>query len=228
MPGLFQHCIELSRPVLRLIPLSFKTAIKKAIRYNINTQDYWNTIWEREGTDTWRDYVNKYPFIISQIPDEGRLIDIGCGVGKLLSKLREQKPKLELTGLDISAVAIELLEKQGFKGVVGSFPDLPLATSAYDIVLATEVLEHLSDPAEAVTEILRLMPSGGCAVLTVPDDCLGPEDEVQHLWKFNRETYTALLSPYFGEIEMTSIPDLNHQFLVAVCRKPNKALARGA
>ena len=226
MPGLLQQCIELSRPVLRLIPLPLKIAIKKAIRYNINTQNYWDAIWEEEGEDTWRDYTNKYPFIIQQIPDTGRLIDIGCGVGKLLQKLRDAKPALKLTGTDISPVAVELLQKQGFEGLVAAFPEIPLPDSAFDIVLATEVLEHLSKPEEAVAEVVRLMTPEGCAVLTVPDDCLGPEDEVQHLWKFNRDSYQALLAPYFNEITMTSIPDLDHKFLVAVCHKPNKSKSK--
>jgi 2-polyprenyl-3-methyl-5-hydroxy-6-metoxy-1,4-benzoquinol methylase len=217
---MLQHCIEFSRPLLKIFPKDFKTTVKKLIRYNINTPDYWDKIWEAEGENTWRDYENKYRYIISLVPDGAEVLDIGCGVGLLLRKLKEVKPRIRGTGADISAKAIDFVKKHGFGGVVGGFPTLSLPSGAFDIVLATEVLEHLSEPDEAVREVVRLMKSTGKAILTVPDDCLGPEDEVQHLRKYTMESFRAQLAPHFDRIELISIADFNYNFLVAVCENP--------
>lgn len=219
---MLQQCIEFSRPLLRLLPRDFKTAVKKLIRYNINTPDYWDQIWEREGEDTWRDFKNKYQYIISLVPDDVSVLDIGCGVGLLLRKLKEARPGIRATGADISAKAVEYVKRQGFDGVVGGFPSLPLPGDAFDVILATEVLEHLSKPEEAVREVLRLLKPDGRVIFTVPDDCLGPDVEVQHLWQFTHQTFGALLSPHFEKISLTSIPDFNYNFLVAVCEGPRK------
>ncbi len=215
-----QQCIELSRPLLGLLPKDFKTGVKKLIRYNINSADYWDKIWEQEGENTWRDFSNKYQYIISLVPDNTRVLDIGCGVGLLLRKLKEARPGIEGTGADISAQAVAFVKKHGFSGVVGGFPTLDLPSGTFDVILATEVLEHLSKPEQAVAEVIRLMKPDGQAILTVPDDCLGPDVEVQHLWQFNRESFGALLTPHFEKVELTSIPDLNYNFLVAVCSGP--------
>lgn len=219
---MLQQCIEFSRPLLKLFPKDFKTGIKKLIRYNINTPDYWDQIWEREGDETWRDFKNKYQHIISLVPDGSEVLDIGCGVGLLLRKMRDALPGIKATGADISAKAIDYVKKHGFGGVVGGFPTLPLEADRFDVVLATEVLEHLSNPDEAVREVVRLLKPSGKAILTVPDDCLGPEDEVQHLRKYNAETFHAQLAPYFEILNITSIPDMNYNFLVAVCEGPRK------
>lgn len=219
---MLQQCIDLSRPLLKLLPKDFKTGIKKLIRYNINTPDYWDKIWEAEGENTWRDFANKYQYIISLVPQDARVLDIGCGVGLLLRKLKEAKPGIQGTGADISAKAVAFVEKHGFAGVVGGFPTLPLAEGCFDVVLATEVLEHLSQPDEAVREIARLLAPGGKAIITVPDDCLGPEVEVQHLRQYNRDSFQAQLAPWFETITLTSIPDFNYHFLVAICEGPRK------
>jgi len=219
---MLQKCINFSRPFLRLFPKDFKTSIKKLIRYNINSPDYWDAIWEAEGEDTWRDYVNKYPYIISLVPDGVSVLDIGCGVGLLLRKMRDAKPNMQATGADISAKAIDIVKNHGFEGVVGGFPVLPLESGRFDIVLATEVLEHLSNPQEAVREVGRLLKPDGKAIITVPDDCLGPEDEVQHLRKYTSDTLYTELSSGFERIEITSIPDFSYNFLVAVCEGPRK------
>ncbi len=221
---MLQQCIELSRPLLRLLPKDFKTGIKKLVRYNINTADYWDKIWEQEGENTWRTYENKYRYIISLVPDGSQVLDIGCGVGMLLRKLKEARPGIQGVGADISAKAVAYVRQQGFEGVVGGFPALALGGERFDVILATEVLEHLSNPDEAVQEVVRLLKPDGKATLTVPDDCLGPDDEVQHLRKYSRESFQAQLSPYFARIEITSIPDMNYNFLVAVCENPHKSV----
>lgn len=52
--------------------------------------------------------------------------------------------------------------------VIGDLADLPLPDADFDLVLCTEVLEHVAEPARAVAEIARILRPGGRLVLTVP------------------------------------------------------------
>ena len=76
---------------------------------------------------------------LALIPDGvSNVLDAGCGDGTLSNRLAERG--IEVVGVDISSVALSHIEA---KRVVGSVGQLPFRDSAFDLVLCTEVLEHL-------------------------------------------------------------------------------------
>lgn len=52
--------------------------------------------------------------------------------------------------------------------IVAELPDLPVGDKEYDVVLCTEVLEYLDDPAAALNEMTRILKSDGTMIVTVP------------------------------------------------------------
>jgi SAM-dependent methyltransferase len=52
--------------------------------------------------------------------------------------------------------------------IVAELPDLPVGDKEYDVVLCTEVMEYLDDPAAALNEMTRILKSDGTLILTVP------------------------------------------------------------
>jgi SAM-dependent methyltransferase len=62
--------------------------------------------------------------------------------------------------------------------------------------VATEILEHINDDQACVMEAVRVLRPGGRAYFAVPNDCLGPEEEPEHVRKYTQETLEAILSPY--------------------------------
>jgi SAM-dependent methyltransferase len=100
-----------------------------------------------------------------------------------------------VTALDISEVAIAQLPKE-IKGVVSTLPDIPFSDDSFDVVVATEILEHINDDQACVMEAVRVLRPGGRAYFAVPNDCLGPEEEPEHVRKYTQETLEAILSPY--------------------------------
>ena len=70
------------------------------------------------------------------------MLDIGCGIGDLLARLRDEK-KCDVYGLDISSEAIERVRSRGMHGKVAKLPSIPYPAGYFDVVTATEVLEHL-------------------------------------------------------------------------------------
>ena len=100
-----------------------------------------------------------------------RILDCGCGMGfylRTLSTLCEAS----YTGLDGNAETLcftrQALAGRGIPLVRGDVLRLPYADGAFDKVLLSEVLEHLSDDHQGLAELRRVLRPGGILALTVP------------------------------------------------------------
>ncbi len=95
-------------------------------------------------------------------------LDVGCGEGFLARVLLDAKPGLALTGIDASAQAIAHASARCPEGTfrAASIESLAALEAQFDLVVCSEVLEHLPKPAPAL-ELLRAR-CGGLALLTVP------------------------------------------------------------
>lgn len=106
----------------------------------------------------------------------GRLLDVGCGTGYLAASLA-------LSGYDVVGVepdvAARAFARKRLPEVVeaGAYP-LPFSDASFDVVIATDVLEHVPDDQAAVREMFRVLRPGGLAVVTVPAMRIlwGPQD----------------------------------------------------
>ncbi len=113
-----------------------------------------------------------YEVIIEELRDLNisTILDSGCGEGFLLNRLQEEAIGKSLMGIDISEDAVNL-GKLLFPNLdlrVGNIYKLPLESNSYDIVICTEVLEHLKDPKSALKEIVRV--SKKYVILSVPNE----------------------------------------------------------
>lgn len=98
------------------------------------------------------------------------ILDVGCGEGFSLSKIQEQHIGVSLKGIDYSRKAISIGKKMFPKLSLkkGSIYKLPYKNNAFDLVLCTEVLEHLNDPQKGCEEALRV--SKKYIVFSVPNE----------------------------------------------------------
>ncbi|MBL1264997.1 class I SAM-dependent methyltransferase [Candidatus Methylomicrobium oryzae] len=185
-------------------------------RTNINTRDYWNNEWANDSVQ--RDYVELFKLILEQIPTGVKVLDVGCGVGRLSKIIREQK-NADLTCLDFSDWACEQLEKEGFKTIVSKLPNIPLPDNAFDIAVATEVFEHLDNPEKTIKQMVRVVKPGGIIMCSVPNDALHPHEELEHQHLFTFDKIVAMLSKYRNEI-ITKTGKLylgsEHKFILAI------------
>jgi 2-polyprenyl-3-methyl-5-hydroxy-6-metoxy-1,4-benzoquinol methylase len=124
-----------------------------------------------------------------------RVIDVGCGPGHLLAAILSRLPDVELAvGVDYAQAAIDRLHEvePRARGIVAELPDLDLAGDLFDVVLCTEVLEHLDRPDEALRALGSLRAAGGRIVVTVPD---GEHDHWEaHVNFWNAAELEAFLS----------------------------------
>lgn len=92
------------------------------------------------------------------------ILNVGCGDGRVTRAVKEN---YEIVGVDLSATAARLFHGTA---LLGSIDALPFRDRSFDLVLATEVLEHLPDRiyAEALKELQRV--AGRYLLVTVPND----------------------------------------------------------
>ena len=112
------------------------------------------------------------------INPEGTMLDLGCGEGRHIFGVMEKFPHLKCIGLDPH---IESLDK-AFEGLKflesisntktsflsGSAYSLPFSDDSFDLVVCSEVLEHLHDYKDAIKEINRVLKPGGQFLASVP------------------------------------------------------------
>ena len=111
-----------------------------------------------------------------------RILDVGTSTGTNLRLLVDMGYG-DVTGLDSSAEAIRFCAEKGLPPVrQGSITEIPFEAGRFDLVLATDVVEHVEDDRAAVAEVARVLEPGGIALFTVPafQSLWGLQDEVSH------------------------------------------------
>lgn len=101
-----------------------------------------------------------------------RVLDAGCGTGALSRHMIGTCPEIELTLLDVSSEMLARAADLPGAQLQGSMLDLPLADDSFDLVVSAWVIETVTDPRLAVTELLRVLAPGGRLVYTF---CSMPE-----------------------------------------------------
>lgn len=115
---------------------------------------------------------NFFTVLLSEVkklhPDS--ILDVGCGEGFSLQRLQEAGIGKTYEGVDSLPAALALGKKIHPKLHLkqGDIYHLPYEANTFDVVLCTEVLEHLTEPAKALKELKRV--SKGYCVISVPNE----------------------------------------------------------
>jgi SAM-dependent methyltransferase len=89
------------------------------------------------------------------------ILDVGCGTGSLLQALGAAG-YAHVTGVELSGYAADIARKSTSAVVLtGDILDLPLAEGSFDVINATEVIEHLRDPRSFFERVRALLRPGG-------------------------------------------------------------------
>jgi SAM-dependent methyltransferase/uncharacterized protein YbaR (Trm112 family) len=126
-----------------------------------------------------------------------RILDIGCGDGAATALLARRAAGHTVIGADWSVQALELAREQGLAVVRGGIddPGLPVPDRSLDVVVFSEVIEHLVDTDAALEEIVRVLRPGGSLLLSTPNLAA---------W-FNRVLLLAGVQPLFTEVSLRAI-----------------------
>ena len=118
-------------------------------------------VW-RSGQDRRLALIRRYASL------EGRrILDVGCGIGAYVSKLREFSD--HVYGVDIEEGRL----RRGAQSLTGlalaASEHLPFSDGAFDLVLLHEVLEHVQDDASTLQEACRVTTPGGRIIIYTPN-----------------------------------------------------------
>jgi SAM-dependent methyltransferase len=93
---------------------------------------------------------------------DGKTLDVGCGIGDFLNH------RTETVGVDINPATVEWCRSRGLDAYQMSPNVLPFQDGSFDSIILDNVLEHLADPAELLSEIGRVLRPRSSLVVGVP------------------------------------------------------------
>jgi SAM-dependent methyltransferase len=140
---------------------------------NVNDDVRKFNFWSGTYEDSWLQYLyfdRIHTGVLNLVDREsvhGDILDIGCGTGRLLRKIRERWPDARLTGIDpaegMVKKARQMMPESAF--VVSPAESDPLPDASVDLAFSTVSFHHWSDPVQGIREIRRVLRPGGQFVL---------------------------------------------------------------
>jgi hypothetical protein len=157
--------------------------------------------------DLWNEHLSRYAFA-ARLARRKRVLDVGCGAGYGSAELANTA--LRVTGVDIGADAVayasEHYSRPNLEFQVAGAAALPFADSSFDLVVAFEVIEHLTDWELLIAEARRVLSPGGQFVVSTPNKAYyeesrrltGPNPFHEHEFEF--EEFRQALETHFPHV----------------------------
>jgi len=193
---------------------------------NINTANYWDIIYTTEGADTHRKYPEMFERITGMIDRGSKIVELGCGVGILGSRLTAQK-QVQYVGYDISPVAVEMAKTRFLDAHVLDVRELDVNhLDGASVVVATELVEHLDrDVFDYVMNTIDYSKTGKF-IFTVPNKCMGPEEEPEHVALFDANLVRKYVKSWASRWSLRILKADKYRLLCIMERGKGEAPAR--
>ena len=131
---------------------------------------YYEAFWEDQPTDpepwAWR---KRRAMLLAEAQPGERVLDLGCGAGRFVSALQDHGATP--VGVEVAEAALRRAQGNAPGAdlrLVDPEGALPLDDGDVDLVWCSEVLEHVADTAHTLSEIRRVLHTGGRLLLTTP------------------------------------------------------------
>jgi SAM-dependent methyltransferase len=149
------------------------------------------------GSDRAHRQARMLAAVLAERSGPQRIVDVGCGEGGATHLVKRLDPRNTVIGVDWSAMALVQARARGLLVIQGGVDSsgLPLPDAGADIVIMSELIEHLVDTDAAVEEARRILRPGGILLLSTPNLAA---------W-FNRLLVGLGIQPVFSEVSLRGI-----------------------
>ena len=159
---------------------------------------------------------------------QGKILDIGCHSGLFTKQLTESIKPSKIYGIDISESAISSA-KHRIKGAhfyTGDAHNLPFKNSFFDKIFCLEMLEHVENPSQVVSEIKRVLKKNGTGIILIPTESYlfraiwffwnitNPVWKHAHVQHFSKKSLSTLLKRHNLKITKSKTIHYNMLYLV--------------
>lgn len=131
--------------------------------------------WKKATTEQfgrWSEKKNRF-FLLKRIEQivpfvslNSKILDVGCGDAEMLEHMQKVKTPTYAVGIDFRE---KLIRHNIINILRGDAENLPFTNQSFDCVIAAAVIEHLPNPANALTEFKRVLKQGGVLIITTPN-----------------------------------------------------------
>lgn len=159
--------------------------------------------------DLWSEHIARYAFA-RRYAHGKRVLDAGCGTGYGSAELAQSAA--EVTGVDIAAGAIEYASANypiaGLRFLESSCTTVPFPAESFELVIAFEVIEHLTDYRAFLDECARVLTREGLFIVSSPNKryyattraATGPNPFHEH--EFEVEEFVRELQRVFPNVRL--------------------------
>lgn len=156
----------------------------------------------------WGEHRSRY-YWAAEIVAGRSVLDVGCGTGYGLQILSDGGAEC-VTGVDYDPTAmggIHEIRSEGIWCCAGDARRLPLKSEEFDVVTSFEVLEHLERANEFLSEVERVLKSGGTFLVSTPNALVtmpigGKPKNPFHVHEYEPPELADLLQRHFGSVRI--------------------------
>lgn len=160
---------------------------------------------------------------------EGRLLDIGCGLGTFLKLARDRG--FDVHGTEISEYACKYIRNTLNIDVFwGELRDAPFESQSFDVVTMWHTIEHVLDPKDTLHEVNKLLKNDGLLIVAAPNlynyitrvlyflakrkrlKLFSSQAKEPHLYHFSPNTLASMLEATGFDIEKINLDLAQIQF----------------
>lgn len=160
-------------------------------------------------TDLWNEHFSRYAFA-SEVVGGKRVLDLGCGSGYGSAELARTAESVVAVDVGVDAVdyARANYAAANLSFAVHSCTDLPFSAGSFDVITAFEVIEHLTNWRQMLSEAARLLSSGGTFLVSTPNRLYYADQRRQagpnpfHEHEFEFDEFKHALQEYFPIVEV--------------------------
>jgi len=129
--------------------------------------------WARIYDLFWARYVNKTLPVLQRaanVQSGERVLDLACGTGEFERRLLEQRPGVQVVGVDLAPAMVErarakLVGQSGVRFEQADVHDLPFAEDSFDVAVCANTFHYFTHPDQVLREVRRVLRQNGRLVI---------------------------------------------------------------